>query len=189
MLRPFVLVVALLGVGGIAFAKQDAPNVSLLKAKPVTQGHVKFSFKQMDVAADGVFKQFKAHILFNPAAPQQTQANITIAIPSVDTQNKEADAMLKSPVWFADARCPQAQFESTQVKALGQNRFQTKGFLTIKGVKRPIDTVFNFNSKTRNLSGQFVINRVDYKVGEGEWADEDLINHEVIIRYQFVLPK
>ena len=36
--------------------------------------------------------------------------------------------------------------------------------------------------------GSFTIKRLDYKIGEGEWADPETVANEVIVRVRMVLP-
>ena len=36
--------------------------------------------------------------------------------------------------------------------------------------------------------GSFTLMRLDYKIGEGMWADTDTVRNEVVVRVRMVLP-
>ena len=36
--------------------------------------------------------------------------------------------------------------------------------------------------------GSFTLKRLDYKIGEGEWADPDTVANDVVVRVRMVLP-
>jgi len=76
------------------------------------------------------------------------------------------------------------------VKALGNNRFEATGTLTLKGTS--VDVVAPFTVTDANLlrtvDGQFPLKRLRFKVGEAQWSDTDTVADEVLVRFRFTVP-
>ena len=79
-------------------------------------------------------------------------------------------------------------FQSSAITALGGGRFQAKGKLDLKGTARelvvPVTIVQNGPQST--ASGEFVVKRLDFKIGENEWADLSLVANDVQVRFRLV---
>ena len=123
------------------------------------------------------------------SAPQTSQAQFDIDVSSLDfgekTMNDEATA--KS---FFDARThPNARFVSKQVKAAGAGRYDVAGTLTIKGVSKDITVPMALKQEggSELLEGATTIRRLDYRIGEGEWADTATLADAVGIKFRLVL--
>jgi polyisoprenoid-binding protein YceI len=86
------------------------------------------------------------------------------------------------------ARFPRAVFQSSAISPLGGGRFQVKGKLELKGTTRdlvvPVTIVQNGPQST--ATGEFVLRRLDYKIGENEWADLSLLANDVRVRFRLV---
>ena len=147
-----------------------------------------FDYKQMNVPLEGNFRQFEAHIAFDPAKPSVAQVQLEIVLASIDAGSSEANEALVGKPWFNAKTYPNAQFVSTSVKALVDNRFEARGKLTIKG--KTLDVLVPFTFKSEGISGifdgVFVLKRLDYAIGEGAWADVDAVANEVPIRFHLV---
>jgi polyisoprenoid-binding protein YceI len=89
-------------------------------------------------------------------------------------------------LWFDTAAHPTARFESTAVKALGGNRFEVRGPLTIKGRTREVAAPVTFTAQGNGgvLAGTFTLNRADFAIGEGMWADFGTVANEIRINFQ-----
>lgn len=152
------------------------------------ESSVTFAYKQMGVTMEGKFGKFNAQIVFDPAKLNGAQARLDIALASLDTGVAEADQEAAGKLWFNSAAYPAASFVSTGIKALGGNRYEASGKLTIKG--RTLDIVtpvtFQVNGAKGAFDGAFSIRRLDYKIGEGEWADVSAVANEVQIRFHLV---
>jgi len=65
------------------------------------------------------------------------------------------------------------------------------GTLTIKGISRDAIVPIALTKDAAGNSvaqGNFTIKRLDYKIGEGEWADPDTVANDVVVRIRMVLP-
>lgn len=82
-------------------------------------------------------------------------------------------------------------YESTGVKALGDNRYTISGNLTIKGTTRPVDVdvVLKEQSGIGVFDGEFVLKRGDFKIGEGEWAGNSVVSNDINIKFKMVAPQ
>ena len=147
-----------------------------------------FAYKQMGVPMDGHFKKFGGQISFDPAKPQAAKASLDIDLSSIDTGSTDADGEVLGKAWFNAKAYPQARFVSGAVKALGGNRFEVAGKLSIKGRTRDTVAPVTFRQDGANgvFEGTFVIKRADYAIGEGEWADFGTVANEIQIRFRIV---
>lgn len=168
--------------GGIAAAVE-------FKQVQANESSVTFGYKQMGVAMEGKFAKFTAQTTFDPAKLAKSQARIEINLASIDTGVEEANDEVKGKLWFNTQAFPSASFVSTGVKALGGNRYEATGKLTIKG--KTLDVVAPFSFETNGargiFDGLFTIGRLDYNIGEGIWADVSAVANEVRIKFHLVV--
>ncbi len=150
---------------------------------------ISFGYRQMSVPLDGKFKKFTAQIDFDLAKPEQAQAKFDIDVASIDTGSSEGDDEVVGKVWFNAKTFPKASFVSTGVKSLGTNHFEVQGKLTIKGKTLPVSAPFTFKPEGANgvFDGSFNIKRLDYAIGEGEWADESTVANQVQIKFHITV--
>ena len=150
---------------------------------------VAFVFKQMNVPVQGKFAKFAAKIAFDPAQPAKASAEIDVDVSSVDSSIDEADDALKGRGWFNAREFPVARLVATGIKAVGGNRFEVTGKLSIKG--RTGDIVAPFSLRQDGplavLEGSVPIRRLQYGIGEGEWSDTATLADEVQVRFRFTL--
>ena len=77
-------------------------------------------------------------------------------------------------------REPEARYVATRFRALGGNRFVAEGELTLNGVTRAVPLAFTWTPGTPAvLEGEATLKRLDFKVGEGDWADTGLLPNDV----------
>lgn len=148
-----------------------------------------FTTKQMGVPVDGKFGRFSAQIALDPKKPETGNVSFSIDTGSARFGSPELDAEVPKPIWLSAAAFPQASFQSTAVKAAGAGRFDVAGKLTIKGQVRDIvvPVALVQSGATSTASGSFVIKRLDFKVGEAEWADTSMLANDVTVRFKLVL--
>ena len=175
-------------IGIVAFpfiADVQATEFNLIQSDKST---VSFVFKQMNVPVEGNFKQFKIQLSFDPAKPMLAKAAIEISIASIDAGSDEANDSVADKLWFNTKTFPVARFVSSSVKLLGNNRFEVSGKMSIKG--RTLDTktpaTFHLEGSNGVFEGSFVLNRGDYGIGEGSWADFGTVANEVQIKFRLV---
>lgn len=151
---------------------------------------IRFAVTQMGIAVEGRFRKFDAKVAFDPAKPESTRAEFTVDVASIELGTDESETEVRRKPWLDAAGFPQARFTASSVKALGPNRFEARGPLTLKGVTREIAAPFTVSEAEglRTVEGQFTLKRLQYKVGEGPWSDTDTVADDVLVRFRFVLP-
>jgi len=176
----------MLSAGVLVAADQSAAQGVL-----IDKSEIRFVSKQMGVTVEGRFRKWKANVVFLPGALATSKADIDIDLASIDLASSESEAEVKGQVWFDAARFAVAHFASTSIKDRGGDRYDIAGQLSIKGITRecivPI-TLKNDAAGNRVAEGTFVVKRLDYKIGEGLWADTDTVANEVNVMVRIVLP-
>lgn len=147
-----------------------------------------FAYKQMGVPMEGKFQKFAARVAFDPAKASAAQAQIEVNLASIDTGFSEGDDEVLGKQWFNTKTHPAAQFVSTDVKALGGNRYEVFGKLTLKGKSLDVSAPFTFRPEGAAgvFDGAFTLKRLDYAIGEGAWADVSAVANEVQIKFHIV---
>jgi polyisoprenoid-binding protein YceI len=145
-----------------------------------------FGYTQMGVPLEGDFTKFDVQLAFDPARPEAARATMVVPLASVDAGFPDANTELAGKLWFDTTAHPTARFESTAVKALGGNRFEVRGPLTIKGRTREVAAPVTFTAQGNGgvLAGTFTLNRADFAIGEGMWADFGTVANEIRINFQ-----
>lgn len=153
------------------------------------KSRVTFSSKQMGVPVEGHFKKFGGTISFDPAKPEAGKAQIEIDLASVDAGSADANDEVRGKGWFNLREFPTAKFTSESVRALGNNRFETKGKISIKGRTRDVVLPFDYKPEGANavLEGTIPILRMQYGVGDGPWADTSVVADEVPVKFRLVI--
>jgi polyisoprenoid-binding protein YceI len=167
-------------------AHAEPPPARLVPEK----SQIVFVSKQMGVPVEGSFKKFDARIAFDPRKPEGGSVALQIDTASAAFGIPMTDAELPKAPWFDAAHFPQAGFQTTAIKALGDGRFEMAGKLTLKGIARPLTvpvTIAPAANGQSVASGSFVLQRIDYKVGDGEWTDTSVIANDVQVRFKLVV--
>src|SRR5207253_2705288 len=110
---------------------------------------------------------------FDSANPTAAYAELIIQLDSIDAGDRDANRELQKPAWFNTAAYPVAKFESSSVKPLDNNRYEVSGKLALKGQTRDVSAQITLKPENAIgvFSGEFILKRADFKIGEGEWAD------------------
>jgi len=138
------------------------------------------------VPVDGHFKHFDAQLAFDAAKPAAAQVAFTVDMASATIGAPEYDAELVKADWFNAAKLPQATFKSTAFKALGNGRYEVAGTLTIKGQSKPVTVPVTLAKAgaTTIATGAVPIKRLDFKIGEGDWADTSVVADAVTVKFK-----
>jgi len=182
--RSFLSLISLACAGllasGSAFAQQK-----LIPA----QSDIAFTTKQMGVPLEGHFKKFDAQISFDTAKPDAAKIAFTVDTGSATLGAPESDAELPKATWFNIAKFPQATFQSSSVKSLGGGKYQINGKLTIKGNAKDVEipVALTQANGTTTATGQFTIKRLNFKIGENEWADTSMVADDVQVKFKLAV--
>ena len=168
----------------VAATPVPAPQARLVAAS----SEVTFTAKQVGVPMDGRFKRFDAQIALDPKQPQNGKVNFGIELGSVSLE-PATDAELLKPEWFNTAKFPKATFVSSSIKATGAGRLDVSGKLSIKGQQRDLTVPVVLAAAGGNTvaTGSFALKRLDFKVGEGDWADTSVVANDVQVKFKLTL--
>jgi polyisoprenoid-binding protein YceI len=158
-------------------------------AVAMDKSYIRFVSKQMNVPVEGRFRKFTANIAFDAKKPEATKAEFEVDVASVDLGNPEGETELKRKTWFNSEAFPKAMFVSGSAKALGGDRFEVTGPLTIKGTMQTIVAtaiVKTDSAGVTTVEGKFPMKRLQFKIGEGQWADTSTVADDVEVRFKFV---
>ena len=99
--------------------------------------NVEFSAKHLGIATvRGAFNEFEG--TFEVGDDGSAKARGTVEVVSIDTNEDQRDTHLRSEDFFHAEVHPQLSFESTEIRAVGEDAFLIHGDLTMRGVTRPI---------------------------------------------------
>ena len=179
--RPWIAALALLLGAAPAGAQGLLPDKS----------EIRFVSKQMGVNVEGKFRKWKADIVFLPRDLARSKAELDIDLGSIDLASDESETEIRSPLWFDTRKFPTAHFASTSIRSVGGDRYEVAGRLTLKGITKDVVVPIAYKrDATGNAvaEGSFPLRRTDYKIGEGMWADTELVGDDVIVKVRMVLP-
>jgi polyisoprenoid-binding protein YceI len=156
-----------------------------------TASQISFTYKQLGQRVYGTFGDFEGTLSFDTQKPESGHALLKIQLASIDAGSPDANDELQRASWFDTATYPVGVYESTAVKALGDNRFNISGNLTIKGTTRPVavNVVLKELDGIGVFDGEFILKRGDFRIGEGEWAGNSVVSDDINIKFKMVAPQ
>lgn len=141
-----------------------------------------FTFKQMGVPVDGKFKKFEAQLDFDAKKPEAGKIAFTVDLGSVSLGDASFDAEVAKAPWFDTRRNGKATFVSSGIKPTGPGKYDVAGKLSIKGAVR--DVVVPITLSGGVATGSLPIKRLDFKIGDGEWADTSVVANDVTVKFK-----
>ena len=185
-LRPLFTLTLAAALSSAAFSAKAQPKSAVLQP---AGSEIVFTTKQMGVPVEGKFGKFSAQIALDPKQPETGSVSFSIDTGSARFGSAELDAEVPKATWLNVPKFPQASFQSSAIKAAGPGRFDVSGKLTIKGavhdVRVPVQVTQAGGNST--ATGAFTIKRLEFKVGEAEWADTSMLANDIQVRFKLLL--
>ena len=151
-----------------------------------------FQFTQAGAATDGRFRRLSGSL--QPAAANPGTLDVSIDVASVDTGDAERDGLLRGPDLFDAKKQPLARFRVARLPAANAaGQVLLDGTLTLRGVSRALRIPAQLSitgsgaARSATLSGSTTLRRLDYGIGQGEWASTQWIANEVKVSFRLVL--
>jgi polyisoprenoid-binding protein YceI len=151
---------------------------------------IRFTALQQGSPVQGRFDRFSAKITFDPDDLARSQVEVEIDAASIDTGHKDRDTALRSSFFFDVQHWPSARFTSGRFSHLQGDAYEAHGALTIRDVTRDVVLPFELTigsdpaAPGRLLAtarGALTISRLDYGIGQGEWASTKTVGAPVVI--------
>ncbi|MBI5969945.1 MAG: cytochrome b/b6 domain-containing protein [Deltaproteobacteria bacterium] len=148
--------------------------------------NIDFTAFQLGAPLRGSFTRFDADVRLNEKYPEKSRAKIIVYIDGIDAGADDATIEVKRKTWFDAVNYPKAEFVSTSVNALGNDKYRVAGKLTIKGRTRDVAAPVSA-ARLKDawlIEGRFIVKRLDFNIGEGAWAGTDTVADEVEVSFK-----
>jgi polyisoprenoid-binding protein YceI len=136
----------------------------------------------------GGFKRFSGRISLDKQHPQTCRFDVSIKLASVHTGNPTGDKQLQGTDFFDVAAHPEARYRATHCRWNGKGPIDVQGFLTLRGVKKPVPLQATLQAGGM-LNATATVNRLDFGVGQGQWSNGAIISAKVRIKAHLKLTK
>lgn len=153
------------------------------------QSTLTFVGTQQGEKFSGVFRRFRAAVQFGAADLATSSLDVTIDMTSVDSRSSDRDQALATDAWFDVKRYASATFKSVGPLRASAGGATADADLTIRGRTKRIAFPFRFavNGASATLDARVTLDRLDYGLGAGEWADDAVIGRKVDVVVHLVL--
>jgi polyisoprenoid-binding protein YceI len=148
-----------------------------------------FSVAQVGSIVSGRFPAWTGEIVLDPASLASARIDIKIDTRPVSTNNRDVDSLMKGPNFLDVQKFPEARFVATSISGSGE-RYEARGKLTIRDVTRDAILPFTLTitddpsqpGRVRATArGRIILKRLDYGVGQNEWAAPGQVANEVTV--------
>ena len=157
----------------------------------IDKSEIRFVSKQMGGNVEGRFRRWKANVDFRPNDLAKSKANLEIELGSIDLASEASEAETRRAAWFDTAKFPLATFTSTAIRSIGGEHYEIAGTLALKGMSKDIVVPVALRKDASGnavAEGQFTLKRLEFRIGEGVWADTDAVANDIGVRVRMVLP-
>jgi len=128
------------------------------------------------------FINFDAQLKFDPSQLEKSHLRAEVDARSLETdfptpELLDFNAQLQGPDWLATEKFPTMIYESKKITALGDNKMQVEGMLTLKGVTKPVTLNVSYNGGWQGIpqdpharigfSAHTQIKRSDFNISVG----------------------
>lgn len=120
----------------------------------------------------GQFRKFEGKVVTEGEEFENAQIEIQIEAASIDTNNEQRDAHLRSADFIYAEKYPVISFKSTSVRKTGERSYIVTGDFTLRGIVKTIEFNARYNGSVKDpynntragFKVQTEINRRDYSV-------------------------
>lgn len=169
------------------FAIAEAEKWEIDKA----HSNIYFDVRHTYATVRGQFDDFSGALEFDPNNMAVSSVKFEVKTKSINTGIPKRDNHLRSDEFFAVNKFPVMTFESTGVKQKEGNQYTLTGNLTIRGKTKEMAVVFTYFGMRENplkkgnmvagFETRFSIDRLEYEVGPGKYAEMGVIGRNVDI--------
>ena len=152
-----------------------------------TASKITFTIKNFGFNVLGNFNQFVVSSNFSASNLKGSFLNAKISVASIFTDSEARDEHLLESDYFNIKKYPEIVFESNAIEKITASKYLLKGFITIKGIKKRIETTLNVTTSKTTVTflTDFSLNRRDFGVGGSSFV----LSKEVNIKMKYVATK
>lgn len=177
----------------VASSAMEAPTWNV----DASHSAIGFSVRHFFTPVTGSFGDYQVDLQFDPTDPSSSSVSAVIEVNSINTGVERRDQHLMSGDFFGADQFPQITFRSTSVRSTGDGSMVATGELTIKESSRTVEVpiellgVQPIPEQMREMLGgvtqvasfqaELTIDRNDFGVGVGSWAETTVVGSEVTI--------
>ncbi|OFE12443.1 hypothetical protein PHACT_04255 [Pseudohongiella acticola] len=142
-----------------------------------------FKYSYSDTPYQGEFRNVQATFEIDPLSPSECKIDVTIPIEDLYVGDEETKSYMFDIELFDVDQFPTATFVADQCEVTGVDSFTAKGMLTIRDQTHPIDFPFDLDidGMRFNLTSEVTVQRLDYGVGQGYFANTSAIPNDIVI--------
>lgn len=166
---------------------------SLANEPPTWLIDTKSSFLKATASAEGTqivvnFPVIHGELSLNKDDLAHSFLNAKIDISSLATDSKDNQTLLLSPLFFLSDKFPTAIFHSQNISWL-KDQFQITGILELNGISHQVKINVEIHQADKKANSQTTavgkakIQRLDFNIGTGDWADTTSLKNEVNIAF------
>ncbi len=134
---------------------------------------------------EGRFADWSAEIAFDPASASG-RVEVVVQTASVETGARDRDDSLRGDGLLHVEAYPQARFLAERFEKTGPESYEALGTLTLRDTTREVVLPFTLavSDGQAEAEGALTVDRLDYGVGQGQWADTSMVGAEVRIVFE-----
>ena len=165
---------------GVAWLAAVPAVAAPLYAVVPAQSSLSFVGTQQGEKFTGVIRDFDARIEYAADDLATSKLDVAIRVRSMDTNSPDRDQALATSDWFDFARFPTATFRTVAIRATPAGPVG-EADLSIKGHSKRIAFPFVWKAAGAGatLDARVTLDRLDFGLGMGEWADESMVGRKV----------
>ena len=148
---------------------------------------VTFQYSYEKTPYQGEFQNVEAVFDIDPLKPASCKFTVTIPIADIKVDSAEVLDYLLDLEMFDVDQWPTASFTAEKCRLDSMNSFTADGTLTIRDQTHPLSFPFKLDMTTVDgsvafhLTSEVTIQRLDYGVGQGYWANTATIPNDVVV--------
>ena len=154
-----------------------------------TQSTLSFIGTQQGEKFTGVIKRFRPVVRYAPGDLPGSSLDVSMDLTSIDTKSPDRDQALATDAWFDYKHFATATFKSVGALRASAGGATADADLTIRGKTKRIVFPFRWSATGTGatLDARVTVDRMDFGLGTGEWADDSAVGHKVDVVVHLVL--
>jgi cytochrome b561/polyisoprenoid-binding protein YceI len=149
--------------------------------------YIKFIGDQAGASFEGEWQRWLAEIQFDPQQLDQAQFKVVIDTSSGFSNDQERDETIRSSDFFDVTSFADANYQADRF-SVTEDGYQSIGKLSMKAISSDVVLTFSVldDGKSKVLSGTAVLDRLQWDIGVGDWADTTWVGQNVTVEVRVV---